>query len=252
MKRAIWKTIGRGVLTAAFLLAVWFASYWSVGNDLLLPSFFDCLKACGAFFSSAAFWTAFSRTLARVAAAFSTSFVLALGLAIVAYLLPSFGRFFAPIAAIVRAVPVLAVLVMIRNRTSGATAPVVVAFLSLFPMLYTEILSALQGVDGGLKEMSETYGVPLWKQIRDLYIPSTSPTLLQASGAAFSFSLKLVVSAEAMVRTATSFGVLMEEAQLFGRTAETFALVIVACLIGFAVESLTAWGARVWRRRTGV
>lgn len=224
-------------------------AYFWVGNGLLLPSFFDCLSACGVFLASSVFWQAFGYTLLRVFAAFVCSFVLAVVFAVIAYLLPWFGRFFAPIVAIMRALPVLAVLLIILVWTSAGVAPIIVAFLSLFPMLYTQTYSALLGVDEGLIAMSRVYNVPVKRQIRQLYIPAIAPTEAAASGAAVSFALKLVVSAEVLARAKESIGTMIQEMQIYSQTAETFALVIITCIVAVIVETVGALGAKILQKR---
>ena len=248
MKKAAVKTVWQLLIAAAVLLAVWAVAYFAVGNGLLLPSFFDCLKASGTFLVNAAFWQAFCATLFRVALAFLCSFVLAVVFAVIAYLLPTFGGIFAPIVAVMRSMPVLAVLLIVLVWTSAGLAPVIVAFLSLFPMLYTGIYSALSGVDEKLIEMSRVYNVPLKRRITQLYIPTILPTLATVSGAAFAFSLKLVVSAEVLARTKESIGTMLQETQIYSQTAETFALVMLTCVLGVCVEALGALLEKVLRR----
>ena len=124
-----------------------------------------------------------------------------------------------------------------------------VAFLSLFPMLYAGILAALKEVDGELITMSRVYGVPMKKQIRELYIPSVLPYVLRESGAAVSFSLKLVVSAEVLVMTSKSLGGMLFEAKNYSEIPLLFALVGVTFLIGLALEYLFVWIADSVERR---
>ena len=133
--------------------------------------------------------------------------------------------------------------------SSAGVAPVIVAFLSLFPMLYTAFHSAILGVDEKLIEMSRIYKVPLKKQLVRLYIPSVLPTVVESSGAAFAFSLKLVVSAEVVARTARSIGTMIQEMQIYLQTAEVFALVTVTCLLAICVETLGTVCAKALKAR---
>ena len=145
--------------------------------------------------------------------------------------------FIRPVFALFRAMPVLAVLLIILVWTSSTVAPVIVAFLSLCPILYTATLTALDGVDSELIEMSKVYQVPLRKQIKKLYIPTVTPALTKESGAALGFAVKLVVSAEVLARTSNSLGVMMQDMQAW-QLPHLFALVIVACVLGFVLETV--------------
>jgi NitT/TauT family transport system permease protein len=226
-------------LTAAIAvcLAVWAIAYAVVGNDLLLPSFADCMRAAGELLVSSVFWTAFFSTLLRVLIAFCISFVFAAIFAVIAYMVPTFRAFFAPIIAIIRSMPVLAVLLVILVWTNGGVAPVIVAFLSLFPMLYTGILAAFSGIDQDVLEISRLHGASVFTQVFKIYLPLSSPYILRESAAALSFSLKLVVSAEVVANTARSLGGLMQDAQGYD-LPRLFALVIITFIVGLLLELL--------------
>lgn len=238
MKKIFLKNLIHGGLAAAFLLGVWLIAYFATGNELLVPSPIDCVREMGALFRGVGFWRGFFATLGRAFAAFGVSFVLAAIFAVIAYLVPSFGRILSPIASALRSLPVLAVLLILLIWWGAAYAPVAVAFLSLFPMLYAGISAALSQVDGELVEMSRIYRVPLKKRIFELYLPSAAPYVLRESGAALSFSLKLVVSAEVIARTAKSLGGLMDEARAYQEIPTLFALVLVTFAAAILMEGL--------------
>lgn len=249
MKKTVWKNLLQTLGAVALMVGVWIVVWAAVGNELVVPSFWDCVKQFFAQFASGAFWQGFFSTLLRVVIAFFISFVLAGVLAVIAYLLPTFRRFFAPIVSVVRSVPVFAVVFVLLVWTNAGVAPVLVAFLSLFPMLYAGFFAALSNVDGELIEMSRVYKVPLKKRIFSLYVPAILPYAVREAGAALGFSVKLVASAEVVVRTARSLGGLMQEAQVYTEMSQLFALVIAVCLVGFLFEMIGEAFARTVERR---
>lgn len=234
----------------AFLIAVWITAYFCVGNEVLVPSFLATVKQTGLLLISVEFWHGFAYTLLRVLIAFAVSFVLAVAVAVLSYLYPAFRVFVSPLTAVLRSLPVLAVLLVILVWAGDGVAPVIVAFLSLFPLLYTATLSSLMGVDPALLEMSKAYKVPRKTQIKKLYIPTVTPRLIREGGASLAFAVKLVVSAEVLARTKNSLGVLMQDAKIYERLPKLFALVIVVCVLGFALESVCAVLAERMQRRT--
>ena len=143
----------------------------------------------------------------------------------------------------------MAVLLLLLLWTSAKIAPVIIACLVLFPMLYASILSALTGVDKQLLEMSKVYNVPLKVRIFKLYLPYASPYVCREGAAALSFSLKLIVSAEVMSNTFQSLGGEMQTASLYGQIPTLFALVVFSFLIGYALECIGLFlAAKVERR----
>lgn len=249
MKKAVWKNIAQFLAAILFLFAVWGIAYAIAGNALLVPALGDCLREVGVLLADGGFWSAFFHTLLRVLFAFLPAFVLAVGFALVAYLYPAFGGFFAPIVSVLRSTPTLAVLLIILVWSGAGVAPVTVAFLSLFPALYASMCAAFLQVDEKLVEMSRVYRVPTRVRITRLYLPSIAPYALKESCAAVAFALKLVISAEVLARTARSLGGMMQDAKTYMEMPTLFALVCVTVLAGMALEGLGALSARWLERR---
>jgi NitT/TauT family transport system permease protein len=238
MKKTIWKNCIAWATAIALLIGVWVVAYYAIGNDLLVPSFSDCLQKMGELFLSSAFWTAFFMTLKRVLIAFLFAFVFAVIFSIISYLVPWFSLFIAPIISVLRSMPVLGVLLIILIWAGASTAPIVVAFLSLFPMLYASFHASLSQVDRKLVEMSRVYKVPTLKRVWKLFLPSAAPIALRESGAALAFCVKLVVSAEVLASTFKSLGGLMQEGKMYLDMPLLFALVCVTFLLGLLLETL--------------
>ncbi len=238
MKKRIWVNLLQTVGAIVFLIALWWAVYLLVGNETLVPAISDCLKQAGGLLLDSGFWQAFLRTAGRAFSAFFIAFAFAGVFAVIAYLLPAFSRFFAPIVAALRSLPTLAVLLILLVWWGAGFAPVAVAFLSLFPMLYTGILAALLGIDKQLIEISRVYGAPAWKRVFGVYLPLSAPYILREAGGALGFSVKLVVSAEVLASTAKSLGGMMQEAKLYAEMPTLFALVGVAFVFALVLELL--------------
>ncbi len=242
------KNVGFGLGAVAFTVIVWTIAHFAVGNDYMFPSPIESLKSAWGLLKERFFWTAFWNTVWRAVSAFFISFVLGVIFAVLAYLHKWFRAFFAPIAAFLRALPTLSVALILLVRLTPAEAPVIVACLALFPMLYSSTLSALLGVDKKLIEACKAYRVPLKKRIVGLYLPTALPHLLREGAAASSFALKLTVSAEILAFTYESIGGMMQDAKLFLETSRLFALTVCIVLFACLLEwLLTAVAARVER-----
>ena len=81
------------------------------------------------------------------------------------------------------------------------------------------------------------------------YLLSVSPYVLREAGAAVSFSLKLVVSAEVLANTYKSLGGMMQESRLYLEMPTLFALVALTFLCGLVLEFIGAWTANFVERR---
>lgn len=241
MKKTLVKNAIVCVLAVGVLLAVWAIAYFCVGNELIVPSISECFRAFFKLFLSATFYKSFFATLLRVVFAFVLALIFAAPLAVIAYLFPYFAKFLTPIVATVRCIPVLAVLLILLVFVGAGVAPVLVAFLTLFPMLFTAFFTALAGVDKQLLEMSRVYKVPLKRQIKSLYLPAMARVGAREGIAAFSLGIKLVVSAEVLAQTAKSLGGQMQEAKVYLDMPYLFALVLGVVAVGLMIELLGAW-----------
>ena len=220
------------------LLLIWQIAFFCVGNELLLPAPLECLKEVFSLLGQGRFWKGFLSTLLRALAAFFTSLIIGGCFAVVAYLFPPFRDFLAPIVAFFRALPTVAVILLILVFSTPSNAPVIVACLALAPMLYSSTLAAFLGVDEELIELCKVYRVPLKKRVLSLYLPTASPYLLRESAAGLSFSLKLVVSAEVLADTYESIGGMLQEAKIGLEIPSLFALTVCVVAVGFLVEWL--------------
>ena len=104
-------------------------------------------------------------------------------------------------------------------------------------MLYAGILAGISGVDRRLVEASRVEGTGLFRRVYAIYLPLSAPYILKEAGAALSFSVKLIVSAEVLANTPLSLGGMMQDARIY-ELPQLFALVAVAFVAGLLMEML--------------
>lgn len=230
------KSLVNAVIGVASIIAIWFIAYIIISNSYVMPSPLKVIKEFVIITGEASFLKALAMTLLRVIIAFIISLILATILAVLAYKYPSFSDGLSVIIGFLRSLPVLAVLLIILLFTARTIVPIVVATMSLLPILYTAIYSSLRGVDSNLLEMCKVYGVKKKDKILSVYLPIMKPKLILDATAGIAFSLKLVVSSEIMANVFNSLGGFIEEAFLYSETAQLFALTIWTAVIGIIVE----------------
>ncbi len=229
---------------------VWIIAYLVVRNDYVMPSFGDALKEMGRLLTEAAFWRAFGNTLLRTFWAFSASFVLGAGLALVAKLHTAVRAFFAPVVSVLRTVPTMAIILMLLLWTNPKVAPVIVALLVLFPAFYAAALAGLDGVEDRYGTLVRAFGVGAGRKLIGMYLPLAAPPVLKQAGSVFSLGLKITISGEVLSSTFRSLGGLMQEAKMYLQMPRLMALTLVSVLLGFALEGLCALLCRLivrWR-----
>lgn len=215
---------------------VWLIAAAAVKNEYLIAPVGSSVKQFFMLFAEPFFWRAIGHTLARTVVAFLISFVLALGCACLAVAFKPFAAFMRPVTALFRTLPTMAVLLLILVWLTPRTAPVAVAMLVLFPMIYTQLSEGIAGVDGELLQMAKVYQIPLHRRLTGIYLPHLAPIALEQTGAGLSFGLKLIISAEVMASTRTALGGMISEAQAYINLPRIAALTLVAVVFGIAIE----------------
>lgn len=232
------KNIIFSVLALCALWLLWLVSYFAVGNDYVLPSFWETFAQAGRLFVSASFWRAFAGTFLRSFLAFLVSAALGLLLALLATEFKWVRAFLAPVVSVLRTAPTVAVILILLLWTTPAVTPVIVAALVLFPAAYSAALSGFDEIKGEYGDLVRAYRVNKKRTVFLLYLPLSAPNLLTQAGAIFSLGIKITVSGEVLASTYKSLGGMMQEAKMFLEMPQLLALTLLTVLLGFAAEGL--------------
>ncbi len=223
---------------SAFVLMwlIWIIAYYSVKNDYVIPSISETAKSLGKCLISGAFWVAFLYTLLRTALSFIISFVLSVALFGIGAIFKPFNSFIKPLMGVLRTLPTLAVILILLFWTNPLVAPVVVTVLVLFPMIFSQLYTAVNGIDEGVIEMAEVYKIGRREKLTKIYLPLISPHILSQTGANISLGIKVMISAEVLAGTYKSLGGLMQNARFYIDMPRLTALTIIAVIIGIIID----------------
>lgn len=226
------------VLAVIFMWLVWIAAYYIAGNKLIVPAFSDTAQSFFLYLGDGTFWLALLNTFLRTMLAFAISFVLAVACAVLAKLSKCAKAFLNPIIVFVRTLPTLAVILIILKLTSGnrSFSPVIVTVLVLFPMIFSQMIAAADGIDSGLIEMAKLYKVGRKDRLFKIYLPLLAPNIISQTGANISLGLKIMISAEVLANTVNGLGGMMQLSNIAAEVANLAALTLAAVLIGLVVE----------------
>jgi len=236
MKNAHVKNVIYTLAAIIIMWAGWGIAYVAVKNEYVLPSFSSAMASFGKLLVSAAFWSAFSATLLRTAAAFFISLIFALPLSVLSLLSGAVRGILRPIVSAIRVVPTMAVILILLVWTSPAVAPIIVVVMVSFPMLYSLFLSAFGGVKEEYAELCRAYKISAKDRIFKIYLPLSLPQALDEGGVQLSFALKVMTSAEVLAKTYKSLGGMMSEAKMYVEVSELMALTVAVIIVGLAIE----------------
>lgn len=217
---------------------VWIIAYYSVGNDLIVPSFWKTCASFWRYLGSGTFWIALLGSFGRTMLAFAISLIGAVLCAVLASLSKTVKAIFKPIMVFIRTLPTMAVILIILKITLGnkTLSPVIVTVLVLLPLIYAQFIAAIEGIDAGLIEMCKVYGVSKRDTVFKVYIPLVLPNTLSQTGANISLGLKVMISAEVLVNTAKGIGGMMQESSIAAEVANLAALTLAAVILGLILD----------------
>ncbi|MBR2499221.1 MAG: ABC transporter permease subunit [Clostridia bacterium] len=227
------------VLSVAGIIAIWAITAWALGKEYLLPSIRTTVYSMVELFAQAKFYYALVGTVWRTLVAFISSFGFAFLLAVISIKNNTFNRLLAPIIGVLRALPTIAVILLLIVWTkSESLSAILVTVLVILPTTYSHLKSAFEALDKSVVEASRVDGADELRVLRHIELPLIAPTALVEAGSGFSLNFKLMVAAEVLSATSRSLGNLMNLANNIGETAQLLALVIVSIVLGLVIESL--------------
>ena len=247
-KKALCNILYPIVLIAA-VLAIWSVAAYRVNSKFLLPTVAQTVSALAKVLSGGGFYSAFFGTVLRTFLSFLISVSLALIFSLLSRQFEPMRRLISPLLGAARALPTMAVVLLIVIWTNSQIAPIVVSQLVILPSLYTHFMGELDGLDSRIGLMAKLYKVPKRRIIFKYYIPQLLPVFVLASGAALSLNIKLMVAAEVLSQTANSLGGMMYISNAYFETARLMALTVITVITGLAFEGLSKLFYPLWRWR---
>ena len=233
------KRLVAGAISLLVVLAIWLILSFVVNSEFLFPSPVLVFKEVGVYLVTPTFYGALFSTLAKILISFIVSIVVAVVLAFLSAKVKVVEYALYPFIVIARAAPTVSVVFICLLWFSSRISPMIVAFLVIFPVLYTSALTGVRGVDGKLVEMAFSFNVKRADIIKKLYLPSLFSRLYSDSVSTLSLNVKLVIAAESWAYQVNSnLGTLITQVKSDLETAKLFAVTVLAILLSFVLELL--------------
>lgn len=240
-----------GGIVFLFLLW-WLLSYlFRIGGNYNLPDPFASISAaCTALFGEAASktWISIGWSIARLLLGFVISFSLALLLGTLGGLYPRFKTFLSPFITVIKAIPTIAIVVLLSSllfgpgyRDKAPFIPVYLVFFVIFPIQYEALLSGFTSLDKEVVDaMKLDKAERSFYSLFKIYYPTSTPYLLLSFAQSLGLGLKVVLMAEITVGDSVGEGLgelirensapILDMENILGYSLIAIALVLVADL----------------------
>ena len=144
---------------------------------------------------------------------------------------------FEPLIKVIKSTPVASFIIIALIWVGSANLSVLISFLMVVPVIYTNTLRGLCEIDTKLLEMSHVFRVSWLKRARYIYIPEV-PYFISAVSVGLGFCWKSGVAARSNWLTKEFIGEALYEAKIYLMTKELFAWTIVIILISVLFERI--------------
>lgn len=147
-------------------------------------------------------------------------------------------EFLQPLFGVMKAIPVASFIILCLVFLSSRKLSIFIVFLMVLPIMYTNVLQGIQGVDKNLIEMAQVFEVPLSRRIRYLYVPAIWPFFYTACKVGIGFSFKSGIAAEVIGIPDGTIGEKLYESKIYLNTPDLFGWTIVIVIISILFEKI--------------
>ena len=234
------------ILSPFFFLLVWYAVSAIIAAPLILPFPHQVIKRLFELVITAVFWKAFSFTFLRVIISFLISLLLGFFLGLLAADSKAFSAFIDFPIELIRATPVIALILPALFWFTSGVVPVFVSVLMCLPIIITASKKGFEKTPENTEKLykAASRGFTGFKAFLYIRVSSAAPSLLAGAQSAFGLSWKVVAAGEVLSIPHYATGSLMQLAQVHLETTDvlaiTLVLVLVSCLCEAAFSKISS------------
>ena len=209
----------------------------SMGGNILVASPSETVKTLFAMVRTSEFWRSVGYSFAKIASGFFLALVAGVFCAVVASVSGVIRALLSPILRLIKAVPVASFIILaLFWLSSSKNLSVLISFLMVLPVIYTNVLQGIESTDRELLEMASVFRISVGKRMRYIYIPAVMPYFVSACSVGLGFCFKSGIAAEIIGLPSDSIGERLYEAKLYLLTEELFAWTAVIVLVSVVFE----------------
>jgi NitT/TauT family transport system permease protein len=223
-----------------FWLLLWQGAAMLANRSLLLhiPTPIDTLCALGRMAGTGSFYLTVGASLLRIAAGFLAALVLGTGCAVLSARWELFATLTSPLFGLLRAIPVASLTILVFLWIDRAAIPSCIAFVTVFPIVWSNVEGALRSASVELGEMAQVFGMSRRRILREITLPGIRPAFSTAVVTGLGFAWKSGVAAEVICRTPGSIGDLLWQSKSSVDYDEVFALTLVIVVLSMLMQRL--------------
>lgn len=230
-------------------VVIWQIASMIIGKDILLVSPIKVIVRLAELCVSSVFWESILFSLVRISGGFFLAVILGVILAGLASKIKAVREFLTPMMLVIKATPVASFIILALIWFSSHNLSILISFLMVLPIIYTNVLDGIWASDKLLIEMAEVYNIPFIRKVRYILIPQVMPFFRTGCNVALGLCWKSGIAAEVIGMPDGSIGEHLQQAKIYLDTPDLFAWTIVIILVSTCFEKVVIHLIDLWRRR---
>lgn len=219
-------------------ILVWQLGAMAIDQKIILVSPFDVLVRLAELFPTLDFWQTIGYSLLRITLGFLLGVAAGTVFAALSARFRRIEELLAPALLAIRSIPVASFIILALILFSSRNLAVLISFLIVLPIVYSNILSGIRAADRALLEMAQVFRIPAARRLRYVYLPQVMPYFQSACGSALGLSWKSGIAAEVIGMPDGSIGEQLQQAKLYLDTPDLFCWTLVIVLVSLAFEKI--------------
>jgi NitT/TauT family transport system permease protein len=196
-------------------LAVWQIAAMAIGHDILLVSPVTVVRRLVELAVTGSFWNSIGFSLLRIIGGFFLAAGTGLLFAAASYRFRAIEIMLEPPMQTIKAPPVASFVILILIWVPSRNLSVVISFLMVLPIMYTNVLAGIRSTDRQLLEMADVFRVPTGRRIRYIYVSQVLPYFRSACSVALGLGWKSGIAAEVIGIPVGSIGEKLYQSKIF-------------------------------------
>ena len=226
------------LFSCIFFLVLWEVIAVTINNDIYLPRIECILKELLNLVKDKNFYMYVSSSFVRTLVSYLCALVLSVFLGILSSVYPFFKYLIAPLNSFVKTIPTLVLVVLALVWFDKDSAPFIVGFAIIFPILYEGIQNSLTKIDTKIMEMTVIYEVCIFDKIRKIYLPTIKFYIMNIFVSTLSLTFKVVIAGEVHGQPKYGIGSQIQLEKVNFNTTGIFAWILIIVLISLVFEMI--------------
>ena len=231
------------IFSPVIFLLFWYAVAALISAPLILPYPHAVLLRLFELVRSLLFWKAFACTFLRVIISFLISLIAGFFLGLLAADSKSFSALLEFPLQLIRATPVIALILPALFWFTSGIVPVFVAVLMCLPIVITGAKNGFAKNPENLDKLFRinSRGIKGFKAFMYVRLPSAMPAFLASAESAFGLAWKVVAAGEVLSIPKRGAGSLMQQAQIHLESCDVLAITFAIIIVSYLCQQLLKW-----------